>query len=569
MSRRFMPLEAVRYTRKAERIVPFFMKNDDEAKKKVGEALRYYEGFIGRKMAEFNHLELADIMEDPKVGKGIQSVMENFCCFRSPDFSEIFAPDDIEALLRAGITGAEELRLALFEYINSNNKSYGGFAPESVREKAIEGFGKSIGLSESTEVERGLWIDREDERVLKKETLNELPGPEQAVAIYNMSVLLALLMNSGTVRITLPELGGSDLRRIYTACKYSGALCDILKMKDCGKYVLELTGPFEIFGRPEKYGRNLADAAVKILGILSGKEYTVTSDVFVKNRKYMFSIDRSEIASCIPAVYLGGGDDGKSKKVFDSNAEERIYGVFGHDKLSWNIEREPEPVITDNFVYIPDFAYLRGKSKVYVEIMGYFTEHYQKKKIEKLKSLHGLGIQMIIIANSGYDDAVRKEIEGIGYQVAYFRGKDMPYGTVLKILEERFSDFSERMSETESEKERIRKDVENELLRAGFVPDGALKEKLKCYSEDEFEKCRHLVPNCAKGTYLRGVGLFTAAKVDELKAITDEAHLDQKDRMYLEKRFLDVGVGSVDPVIAHFGYAVRWSGLGKTEIVKK
>lgn len=560
MRNTFMPFDALKYSKKNGRIAPFFMKNDDEFVKKLTEALRYYDSMAGKRMADFDAKRLAEFMDDMKLGRSVCEVMRHFYVFKSFDFSEIFSPDELKILSGKGIGSAEDLRVELFEYLN---RECGGFAPPAVRSKVIVDFASLMGVKQ--DIERALWIDREDEKVLKK---LEEPKVSEIIDLYNMCVAGTLFMNSGKISIMLPEMGGSELRKIFLACKYSGVLCDI--SQDYGKYVLDISGPFEIFGRPEKYGHSLCIAAFRIFGILDrcGREYSFCSEVFIKNRKYVFSMNSSDMIEA--GLAKRKVDQGVGQRPeFDSASEELFYGFFGTGKHSWDVEREPEPIIANDFVYVPDFAYVRGKSKVYVEIMGYFTEHYHKKKIEKLRRLHGMNIQMIIIANGGYEDAVRKEIESVGYPVAYFEGKDMPYGTVLRILEERFSDFSERLKVNESEKEEITADVEKELASAGFIPEQVLSEKLKCYNHDEFEKCRNIVISNVRGIYVSGAGFFTAAKLDELKAITDEAHLEKKGRECIEKRFSDIGVGTVDTVIAHLGYAVRWRGLLETEIVKK
>lgn len=552
MRNRFMPLDALKYSKKGDRIVPFFMKNDAETNRKLQETAQYYGMMSGKKMADFNAGSLVDIMGDLKLGRSVQEIMGHFYCFKSPDFKEIFSTAELEILEKMGINSAEKLRLKLFEFLNLK---YGGFAPEGERSKAIGEFKNLAGLT--SDVERALWIDREDEKVLKKtEELKDF------VRQYNMSALGALFLNSGYINVTLPKLDGKTLRKIYFACKYNGVLCDIL-LED-GRYILDISGPLEIFGRPEKYGYNLGLAAFRIFRILDGKVYSFCSEVFIKNRKYTFSMDSEDIRNII-----GSGEANKEDRPeFDSAAEEQFYDFFGQGKLSWSIEREPEPIVTNDFVYVPDFAYTRGKSKVYVEIMGYFTEHYQKKKIEKLRRLNGLDVPMIIIANGGYEDIVKKEIESVGYPVVYFKGKDMPYGAVLRVLEEKFSGFHERMNEIETGKGEIIIDVEKELERTGFIPDVVLLQKLRCYSDDEFEKCRTML-GCVKGTYIRGAGLFTPEKLDALKAIADDAFFKKTDRGYLADKFNETGVDIVEPVIAHFGYAVRWRGLGKTEIIRQ
>ncbi len=219
MRNTFMPLDALKYSKKNDRIAPFFMKNDDENVNKLAEALLYYESMSGKKMADFDDKRLAEIMDDMKLGRSVCEVMRHFYVFRSFDFSEIFSPDELKMLSGKEIESAEDLRISLFEYLN---REYGGFASPADRSKAIADFASLIGVKH--DIEKALWIDREDEKVLKK--LGE-PKVGEMLDLYNMSVAGTLFMNSGKITIMLPEMSGGELRKIFLACKYSGVLCDI------------------------------------------------------------------------------------------------------------------------------------------------------------------------------------------------------------------------------------------------------------------------------------------------------------------------------------------------------
>jgi predicted nuclease of restriction endonuclease-like RecB superfamily len=66
------------------------------------------------------------------------------------------------------------------------------------------------------------------------------------------------------------------------------------------------------------------------------------------------------------------------------------------DKNWLDTKREPEPVLAGNQVIVPDFSLERAGLKVYVEIVGFWTEEYLLRKAEKLKQVN---VEMIIIVN--------------------------------------------------------------------------------------------------------------------------------------------------------------------------
>ncbi len=550
---RTIPVAAIKFQRreKGKYIVPFFLKDDDEVK--IERVAEYYEGMCGRKIGDFDEKSIVEIMGDMKVGRAVQSVMSDFYCFRSPDFSGYFSSREVEVLDKMGVSSAGSLRGLLFEFVNER---YGGFC--GAREKVILEFADKWGLGKG--VDDALWCDHDDEKVLGK--CGEV---KDVVLLYNQGVIKALFSNSENVRISFPELPGRVVRRIYLLCKYNGVLCDI--SVECGGYILEISGPVELFGKPEKYGNKIGNVALGIFGVLEGVEYSFTSVVFIKNRKYVFSMEYGEVNKI--GVAVGGAVEDK----FDSAPEEKFYGFFMDEKLSWKVEREPAPIVAEEFVYVPDFSFLRGDSKVFVEIMGYFTEYYQKKKIWKLGRLKEMKVPMIIVASSTYDEGIKREIEDVGYPVVYFKGKNIPYGPVLRVLEEKFSDFDERLCVVEKEKERIAAEIEGDVLRAGFVSISLLKEKFGCFTDDEFDACMDVVgvdgKENGKGVYVRGAGVFSVHKIEELRGIVSAACSGKRDRGYVAMMFLDAGVDVVDVVVGYLGYGVRWQGLSKTQIIKK
>src|SRR5665647_228770 len=72
---------------------------------------------------------------------------------------------------------------------------------------------------------------------------------------------------------------------------------------------------------------------------------------------------------------------------YDSAVEESFASQFQAVKSGWTLKREPEPVPAGTQVIIPDFSFERAGVKVYLEIVGFWTEEYLLRKIEKLKQV--------------------------------------------------------------------------------------------------------------------------------------------------------------------------------------
>jgi hypothetical protein len=81
---------------------------------------------------------------------------------------------------------------------------------------------------------------------------------------------------------------------------------------------------------------------------------------------------------------------------YDSAAEESFASQFKAVKSGWILKREPEPVLAGNQVIVPDFSLERAGLKVYLEIVGFWTEEYLLRKAAKLKQVE---VEMILVVN--------------------------------------------------------------------------------------------------------------------------------------------------------------------------
>ncbi len=73
-----------------------------------------------------------------------------------------------------------------------------------------------------------------------------------------------------------------------------------------------------------------------------------------------------------------------------------LLSQFQAVKSGWTLKREPEPVSAGNQVIIPDFSLERAGLKIYLEIVGFWTEEYLLRKAEKLKQVE---VKMILLVN--------------------------------------------------------------------------------------------------------------------------------------------------------------------------
>lgn len=114
--------------------------------------------------------------------------------------------------------------------------------------------------------------------------------------------------------------------------------------------------------------------------VISSPKWKIEADVSlgrVNRRVY-----RLELAN-YPNLLTYGVDEEK----FDSSVEERFFKEFSSAVKDWKITREPEPLSVSGRLYVPDFLLTKGELKVYVEIVGFWTREYLRRKLEKLRGV--------------------------------------------------------------------------------------------------------------------------------------------------------------------------------------
>jgi predicted nuclease of restriction endonuclease-like RecB superfamily len=81
---------------------------------------------------------------------------------------------------------------------------------------------------------------------------------------------------------------------------------------------------------------------------------------------------------------------------YDSDLEESFAKRFVTVTGEWKLIREPEPIISGKTIFIPDFLLIKDDIRVYLEIIGFWTEDYLKRKIEKIRQLKDINLILAI-----------------------------------------------------------------------------------------------------------------------------------------------------------------------------
>ncbi len=243
---------------------------------------------------------------------------------------------------------------------------------EEEREKRVNEVKMKLGLDPL----RFLYSDLDEERIIV-----QLPfmTPEELVKLYNMSLLQTLLLKSYRMLVYVK----GNWKEIIRNSKYLG----LMYFAYDNPIRLEFIGPGALLKMTEKYGRNLAILS-KI--VVNSPEWVIEADVILGKKKNTYRM-RVKKFPLIKAEI-----EEEDKKRFDSSVEENFYKDFKRIVKDWDLQREPEPLVVGDRLFIPDFVATKRNLKIYIEIVGFWTKEYLENKLEKLKMVNK---PMLVLAN--------------------------------------------------------------------------------------------------------------------------------------------------------------------------
>ncbi|MHA1892316.1 MAG: DUF790 family protein [Promethearchaeota archaeon] len=331
------------------------------------------------------------------------------------------------------------LRIKLFEFLNERYHGF-SFPPESLSsterftiekmptyDKIIQEFREHLSLNlSSRELIDFLFQDHVANLVLAKIHPGKIT-PIDLVRACNKEIIHLIIRNSSRLYFVFSgKLKGSQFRKMHYFITRSGLYCDFFlsendgssldirmaeinnflfriqemlarKVQDNGNMIiLEILLPEEMISRKHKLGLNLLKIVNHVHQRYFKKLFMFPISV-VKYRNRDLLVDISQLKEYM----LPGNDRSKKKDVedsdvtsFDSVVEKEFFNrIKGNSKLMSKIKRDADVLFVrlENSVslnaFIPDFQFTYHGKDLFIEIVGYWTESYKNRKVQKLSSL--------------------------------------------------------------------------------------------------------------------------------------------------------------------------------------
>jgi predicted nuclease of restriction endonuclease-like RecB superfamily len=275
------------------------------------------------------------------------------------------------------------------------------------------------------ELEESMYADLESE--LNLQSFDPI-APQELLEKYNLSLAQTLLFDSIELKFTV----SGNWQNIFFTAKRLGLIYEAYKLNE---FWVKIDGPASLFKLTRRYGTAIA----KLLpAIIANPRWTVEAKILWK---FTNTLCDFKLESWKHSPLFGSQ---RITETFDSIVEENFASRFKALNSEWQLKREPEPVITGQQVIIPDFSFEREGSKLYMEIVGFWTKEYLQRKIAKLKKVK----EQILVAvdeNLACERLTKLEKQH-GLNILYYR-KEIPLPPVLRYLQDAYKHVHARQRE--------------------------------------------------------------------------------------------------------------------------
>ena len=557
------------------------------------------EGVSKAKLDE-NILEIEAKYTDYKLVRGICHLLEQRCVYTLPGRTFPHGGNN-------NAMNAINLRRKIFEESSRN----GYPATEDERKQILQKFATESDLT-TDELEIAMWADLDKNKYLKN---FESLSPLQLISWYNISILQSLLLNC--IKLEFSVYGGFSWKKILRKIKQLGLMYFlyhennlesesnrqtrnqemIFNSKKDKRVICTVEGPLSIVRLTDKYGTAMAKLIPLIIftDIWSIDAIILRKSISGVRKTYRFQISNKDKdlplfdASKVQPQSASNMNSGSIYKNaidnFDSIVEKKFMDKFLKFSIGWNLIREPDPLILSNGkAFIPDFVFEKYGIKVYLEIVGFWTSEYLKRKLEKIKDLlntksaTSVGADLLIVANiDNYisENGDKTMIDSIFSKyiarnnLIFYKKDQIPFGPIIKYLKDIDSRIIDDISinfnnSIVKELESIIEEKQNKIIFLKQVSD-----KQNIPVESVLKTIRNLqsnndasttaIKNRLRGFLLLDNYLISNDKIDELLP-----ELDKLKKLPDAVRFLgenNIPEECITSLIPKIGFEIVWNGI--------
>lgn len=291
------------------------------------------------------------------------------------------------------------------------------------RERLIHGVADKMAISTES-LEKAIFSDIQDELILK--SFKSL-SPQSLLHNYNVALTQTLLLKS----LRLEFKVSANWKSIIREMKLLGLVYTV-EQNDTD-YLISIGGPLSISKMADRYGNSFSKLLPQIM---KSDARQIKAEVLArtKSKTYSFEVDSDKVRADLDET----DDDVTQRVSYDSTVKSRFARIFNSCGSGWNLTIDPEPLVADGRVLVPDFCFEKYDINIFLEIVGFWTEEYLNDKMSKLDSL--ADIDMLVAVNQ---DLACSKTRNLKLPVIYYV-KDIPLKPILHLLTKREEAVIER-----------------------------------------------------------------------------------------------------------------------------
>lgn len=499
-----LPSELLSVVRWRDNVRPKYSKLDGRSVSAAEAVIGVYTGGVGLKRGEIRDrvAELENAYGSFKFIRGLAALVERNCVFASTaavNSLEARHALFIEASRRGCPTSLEERR-RLFEDVAARFKA------------------------SAEQLEASMYADLDSEMTLQSAPKT---SPVELLKEYNLSLTQTLLFHATEMTFT----ASGNWQRTFRAVKYHGLMYAAWRRN--GQFTVKLDGPTSLFRLTRRYGTALAKVLPEIF---RGKPWRIEAKILRANRLLNFTLESAKHGWLFP--------EKTTEEKYDSAVEEEFASQFRSLGTAWTVKREAEPVEAGSSIMIPDFAFQLGGTRILMEVVGFWTRDYLRRKLEKLAEVRGVPFIVAVDEELACDKLASLKASNPNIHIIQYKGK-IPLRKVLEVLQ------SYAEAEVKAQTAELRLNVEKPVVTLK-----ELAEKYGVSMEAVRRTTENLETHVLIGETLIEKNLMMAVNETIKSVVGAETPLPTVLKI-LEP------YGLPDPIaaITHCGFQIKWRGL--------
>ncbi len=348
-----------RTTNKRHVLYPHQLR-DDRFLAAISYAIDYYERMVGRPRHELETATLMEFFGDPKLARGIVACLGRSYVWHEPTFAEVLSPSAWAWLKAAGWTSPARLRAHLYRYVNQHHD---GFLLTSERAGVLATLCADMPIEPSM-FERLLTLDAPAEALLAK--VAGTPDARDIVTLYNYHSLETPLRYAESLRLTLRGSVWSLLRTVHNIARHYNLAYDV-EHDGAGIFAREATitwrGTRDALGSYRGSGRRIVRALLRLLAVHPDTLVEGEAVVHLRGKTSVVVLDKRALRTL--GAHTTNSNDAEA---WDTDGADEWRTAWSRAYMrgetgGWRLRRDPEPLVTDKGIIVPDYGLQRGTQR--------------------------------------------------------------------------------------------------------------------------------------------------------------------------------------------------------------